>query len=273
MGHSSLIFLNEIKNREGNFMVSFDILQHNHVYYSKLFVDINFPDKHILIGGDSSKTVPTFNHFYPTTKFDLIFVNGDHTERGAYQDIINMKNYAHRDTFLIIDNVAPHCTFGKGVFKAWKRALEENIITHVEHIEIDDFRDGFAFCRYNFDNSDPREDVVIVDDLNNSEKLLRKRNRDEEDEIEQNLSNKKRKICNENNNPKLPDFSWIKRRKEITRLKRKLNLAKDLNELNQIRSIICKLKEVKDDRVDQWASQEIASLERELGDRFNNLKK
>lgn len=43
-----------------------------------------------------------------------------------------------------MDNVAPHCDFGTGVYKAWKRAIDKRVIIHLPMlkstiIEMDGF--------------------------------------------------------------------------------------------------------------------------------------
>ena len=263
-------------------MVSFDILQHNYVYFGKIFMDINYPNKHILIGGDSSVTVPTFNEFYHST-FDLIFIDGDHSEKGAYNDIVNMRNYAHKDTILIIDNVAPHCGFGKGVFNAWKKAIDEKLLIHDRHIEIDDYRDAFAYCRYYFPDDKIENNNNIIN--NNNEKELEKvgeKRKFEDETNDDNDNNKVQKLeitdevgtsksnqSDENDSSNvtpMPDFQKITRRVEITELSKELKSLRydEKYRFNEIKKRIQELDDEGTDKVDQWARDELAQKQKQF---------
>ena len=112
-GHSCQFFLQKIvENNTQSIkeieMVSFDIILHDYCFYSKVYIDKAFPKMHLLIAGDSNEAVQMYHSLNPLKKFDLIFIDGDHTYQKALLDIENMKNLAHKDTILIIDNIAPH---------------------------------------------------------------------------------------------------------------------------------------------------------------------
>lgn len=89
-------------------MVSFDIILHDYCFYSKVYIDQQFPNRHLLIAGDSNEAVQMYHSINPEKKFDLLFIDGDHTFAKALLDIKNMRHLAHKDSILIIDNIAPH---------------------------------------------------------------------------------------------------------------------------------------------------------------------
>lgn len=139
---------------KGCTVVSFDLGFHSYCFYAKLWIDKKYPDQHMLINGSSFRSIPQFNTM-SNMKFDVIFIDGDHTFFGAYWDIINCKNISHKDTLVILDNVVPHRGVGEGVYKAMLRALDDKFISFVGFKEIyqygEDFHDGSALIQYAFD--------------------------------------------------------------------------------------------------------------------------
>ena len=83
-GHSADLFLNINQNIK---VTSFDIGVHKYVDYGKKFIDNKYPGRHSLILGDSKKTIPDFFQGNSNIKFDLIFIDGDHSEVGAISDL------------------------------------------------------------------------------------------------------------------------------------------------------------------------------------------
>jgi predicted O-methyltransferase YrrM len=150
-GVSACFYLNADCN-----VVSFDLGFHPYCFYAKLWVDKKYPNKHTLINGSSFGSVPNFSRL-SNIKFDIIFIDGDHTFFGAYWDIINCKYISHNDTLVILDNVVPHRGVGVGVYRAMLRTLDDRYINFVSFKEIyqygEDFHDGSAVIQYNFENN------------------------------------------------------------------------------------------------------------------------
>jgi hypothetical protein len=96
-------------------------------------------------------------------KFDIIFIDGDHTFSGAYQDIFNCKLLSNKDTLVLIDNVAPHRGVGREVYLSILELIKSKTINHLEHYEIDiipnknikgeKYHDGMSLVSYVFDDS------------------------------------------------------------------------------------------------------------------------
>jgi len=127
-GHSADSFLSSSLAH----VTSFDIQMNPYIDHCKKYIDRKYPTRHTLIIGDSKETIPLYAKLYPNAKFDLIFIDGDHSFEGAFQDIINCKQLAHKDTLLIIDDVIvnsnAHAEFTVGPTNACREALNNNII-------------------------------------------------------------------------------------------------------------------------------------------------
>lgn len=66
------------------------------------YVDSAFPGRLSVVYGDSHETVPRFAAAHPEVKCDVIFVDGDHTYRGALEDFRNMRALANSQRHLLV---------------------------------------------------------------------------------------------------------------------------------------------------------------------------
>ncbi len=144
IGISSNTFL---KNQPFSYVVSFDILMHEYVYDAKEFIDKKYPNRHLLIGGDSKLSVPHFFRKFPNYKFDLMFIDGDHSFYGAKQDIINMRKLSHRRTIMVFDDILPHKGSGAGPTKAWEYCIKNKIIKNAKVITFSKDK-AIGICNY-----------------------------------------------------------------------------------------------------------------------------
>lgn len=153
---------------KGYDVTSFDLGFHSYCFYAKLWIDKKYPNKHTLINGSSFRSIPTYWGF-SDRKFDIIFIDGDHTFFGAYWDIINCKNISHPDTLVILDNVVPHRGVGEGVYRAMLRALDDRYISYIGNKEIyqygEEYHDGSALIKYNFDDDNYTTNEVDFKDI------------------------------------------------------------------------------------------------------------
>lgn len=133
-GFSTQTFL---RYRPGTRVVSFDLVEHGYTKVAKKIVDAEFPDRHTLIAGDSTVTVPRFARENPDVRFDLVFIDGGHDYHVAKADIGNMRALCSQTTAVIIDDLTPWRTWGAGPTRAWTEAVAEGLI---EQQEI--FQDG-----------------------------------------------------------------------------------------------------------------------------------
>ena len=130
-GHSADLFLSLTND---TLVTSFDLGAHDYVLYGKSYIDQNYPFRHNLIIGDSKETVNDFQKSNPNTKFDLIFIDGDHSEIGALTDLVNCSYLAHRDTVIILDDTrisGPIQNWNVGPNYAWKKCIESGYIKEI----------------------------------------------------------------------------------------------------------------------------------------------
>lgn len=128
-GHSSEIFLSSNKNAK---VVSFDINMHHYVMKGKEFIDKNYPGRHTLITGDSTKTIPQYE---TDIKFDIIFIDGGHDFEIASKDVKNCKRFAKDNTILIVDDIVRNknliCHWNQGPNKSWEIAIENGNVAEL----------------------------------------------------------------------------------------------------------------------------------------------
>jgi len=66
---------------------------------------MKYPNRHKLIIGDSTKSVPEYIKNNNDIKFDIIYIDGGHEYNIAKQDLINCHKLAHKNTLVILDDV------------------------------------------------------------------------------------------------------------------------------------------------------------------------
>lgn len=77
----------------------------------------------VFVDGDSHQTVPNFFQRNPSQKFDLITVDGDHSEAGAWDDLKNVIPHLAVGGVLVFDDIAhPSLPHLRGV---WQRTREQ----------------------------------------------------------------------------------------------------------------------------------------------------
>jgi predicted O-methyltransferase YrrM len=131
-GHSAEIFL---KNNESLTLTSFDLGQHPYVLTAKEYIDATYPNRHKLILGDSTVTIPSYLESNKDTKFDFIFIDGGHDYGIAKSDMVNCFHLAHKDTIVAIDDTIFTEGWSRGYTvgptATWTEHLKENKVVEL----------------------------------------------------------------------------------------------------------------------------------------------
>ena len=133
-GYSSWAFLSASPDVT---VVSFDLAAYDYSAAAKAHIDEHFPGRHTLIQGDSHSTIAAYAKQHPDARFDVIFVDGDHSVEGARADLEDLRAFATPDTVVIMDDITPWLWFGEGPTQAWREAVDAGRILHTQY-----FRDG-----------------------------------------------------------------------------------------------------------------------------------
>ena len=144
-GHSADTFLTY--NSSCN-LLSFDIGEHSYVKVAKEYIDKTYPDRHTLILGDSTKTIPKYE---TDIKFDLIFIDGGHSYEVARADLMNCKRFAHKDTIVIMDDTMYRkeweAEYTKGPTRVWLEGIKNGTIIEIDHRDFEPGK-GMSWGKY-----------------------------------------------------------------------------------------------------------------------------
>ena len=104
-------------------MLSFDICDHKYTQLCADYLTSHYDFSFIV--GNSLNTIPS----YPKPdKYDLIHIDGGHNEFIACCDLINCKQFSHKNSILVIDDAQhPHMQYLIKVF------IKSNIIYEVDY--------------------------------------------------------------------------------------------------------------------------------------------
>ena len=148
-GHSADIFL---KSNPNLTLTSFDLGSHTYVMTAKEYIDAAYPNRHTLILGDSTVTVPKYINNNPDKTFDIIFIDGGHDYPIPKIDLENCKKLANKDTIVIMDDTYyTKDTDGdyNGPTKTWIEYLNNGTITELKRADYPNTR-GMTWGKYVF---------------------------------------------------------------------------------------------------------------------------
>ncbi len=135
-GHSANLFLKLNKDIK---VTSIDQLHLQSVRPGLEWININYPNRHTFIKGESSDIL---SKDVVKDKFDCILIDGSFKFDDVHQDIILCKKYSHKNTILIVNSVIKNKSLEKywtvGPTTAWNKLL--NI--HVSQIKQLDISSG-----------------------------------------------------------------------------------------------------------------------------------
>jgi predicted O-methyltransferase YrrM len=135
-GHSAEVFL---QNNPTLTLTSFDLGEYNYVTIAKEYIDVTYPNRHTLILGDSTQTVPRYINDNPNKTFDIIFIDGGHDYKIAKSDLENCKKLANKDTIVIMDDTIYtsgwKVDWTIGPTQTWLEHLNNRTITEISKVD------------------------------------------------------------------------------------------------------------------------------------------
>jgi predicted O-methyltransferase YrrM len=149
-GHSAEIFL---QNNPSLTLTSFDLGRHDYLSTAKEYIDKVYPNRHRLILGDSTVTVPKYINDNPDKTFDVIFIDGGHDYSIANADLENCKKLANKDTIVIMDDTIYTNGWERewthGPTKTWLEHLNNGTIIEMNRVDYSPGR-GMTWGKYVF---------------------------------------------------------------------------------------------------------------------------
>jgi len=135
-------------------LFSFDIFDQDYHKIAKKYIDDSFPNRHILVQGNTSNTLDEFIDSY-NIKFDIIFIDGGRDDF-PYADLSKCALLSDSSTIVVLNNVIrkgeSYAFWNQGFNSAWDRMLEKKYITEIEQFDYFWGR-GMATGFYNFDST------------------------------------------------------------------------------------------------------------------------
>lgn len=136
-GFSSGVMLN---TRDDISVLSVDLGVHDYILPAKTWIDKKFPNRHLLLVGDSTSVLPRIpDHI---KEADLIFIDGGHTEDIPLKDIHHTLLHCRPDAYILIDDYAP---YAPDVVKAVDATLKEHKMHAI--LSATDKQRGWILCK------------------------------------------------------------------------------------------------------------------------------
>jgi predicted O-methyltransferase YrrM len=157
-GHSADCFLDL---RSDIIVVSFDSVYHRSPSkVAKKYLDGKYPNKHMLVGGDTSSNIKLFNTLYPDTKFDFIFIDGNHLDNGPADDMTNLRSVSHEKTMIVSNDLFPMRKFGEKPYEAWNNSVKKGELNELKIYSSKEVDKVWGVASYNFSN---KKNKILAD--------------------------------------------------------------------------------------------------------------
>jgi hypothetical protein len=148
------------------YIITNSIYKFEYSWYSKMFIDYNFPSRHTFIMGSSISAVQLLKYTIPKIKFDLIYYSDNRSYLDTYNIIKKYKEWSHPRTIILMNAIAPHQGWGHNSYVAMLNLIKDKIVSFVEHIKIPGYYDlytnGLAILKYNFDDNTAKLSTDIL---------------------------------------------------------------------------------------------------------------
>lgn len=125
--HKGLSAAIMMSTRDDIQVTSFDIQWFDYTRKCKLLLDIHYPQRHLLLAGNSVNSLPVFFKRFPNYKPDLVFIDGGHERPVPFIDLYFILKNVPEGTHIIIDDYCKDHGEG-GVIEAVNEFLKRGYI-------------------------------------------------------------------------------------------------------------------------------------------------
>lgn len=108
-------------------ILSFDIFWFEYTRRAKLLLDISYPERNVLVAGNSVCSIPSFLKQCPTYQPDFVFVDGGHERPIPYLDLYIILKHIRPGTYVMIDDFCEEHGAG-GVIEAVNQFVASNVL-------------------------------------------------------------------------------------------------------------------------------------------------
>jgi predicted O-methyltransferase YrrM len=108
-------------------IVSFDIFWFDYTRRAKLLLDVSYPERNVLIAGNSVCSIPSFLKQCPSYQPDFVFIDGGHERPVPYLDMYLILNHIRPGTYVMIDDYCEKHGAG-GVIEAVNEFVSTNLL-------------------------------------------------------------------------------------------------------------------------------------------------
>jgi len=118
-------------------VLSFDIFWFEYTRRAKLLLDISYPERNILIAGNSVCSIPSFLKQCPIYQPDFVFIDGGHERPVPYLDLYLILKHIKPGTPVMIDD---YCVEhgSAGVIEAVNEFIKMNILVEAKGYKCND---------------------------------------------------------------------------------------------------------------------------------------
>jgi len=148
LGKSSLLFLSHSNAN----VYSFDLFDQEYHKIGKKYIEEIFPNRHLLIAGNSLYTLDDFIEKNANLKFDMIFIDGGRNHI-PYSDLSKCSFLSYKNTIIILNNYVKkpenYAFWNDGFNNAWNKMLQNKYVYEIEQFDYF-FGRGMVIGNYNF---------------------------------------------------------------------------------------------------------------------------
>jgi len=113
------------------FVCSFDIFWFEYTRKAKLFLDISYPSRNLLLAGNSIDSIPTYFKLNPSYMPDFVFIDGGHERPIPYLDMYIIFKTIKENTWIMIDDYC-EAHGSQGVNEAVDLFIKSGVIKDVK---------------------------------------------------------------------------------------------------------------------------------------------